>query len=165
MVMPQLKLDTPIEDVPSVQKRFLPKLKRLGIETVRDLLWHFPARYEDWSEMSDIIDLKSGDEKTIQGIIQKVRQTKTFKRRMFITEIVAADKTGSIRAVWFNQPYIGQILKEGKLINLSGKTALSKNELYMSNPIYEMAQTIKHGDTPRHTARIVPIYPETKGLT
>jgi len=84
---------------------------------------------------------------------------------MIITEALIGDETGSIRAVWFNQPYIGQMLSEGKLVNIAGKVSLSKkNEIYFSNPTYELISK-STGSEPRHTARIVPIYPETRGLT
>lgn len=157
-----LSLNTLIKDIPSIPQRFLPKLKRLGIKTVRDLLRHFPTRYEDWSEVSPIAELKAGDEKTIHGIVQEVNQTKTWKKRMIVTEALVADESGSIRAVWFNQPYIGKMLQKGKLINIAGKVVKQKNELLFSNPAYELVP--KSGET-KHTARIVPIYPETKGLT
>lgn len=165
MQMDTITIDTPIEEIRGVQKRFLPKLKRLGVTTVRDLLWHFPSRYEDWREIAKISELKRGEERAIQGTIQKVNQTKTWQKRMIVTEALIGDTTGSIRAVWFNQPYIGRMLTEGKLINLAGKISLSKKgEIYFSNPNYELISKINEDD-PRHTARIVPIYPETKGLT
>jgi ATP-dependent DNA helicase RecG len=160
--MPLITLNTPLENVPGIQRRFLPKLKRLGILTVKNLLWHLPTRYEDWSTISDISDLKPGDEKTIHGIIQNVRQVRAWKRRMIVTEAIVGDKTGSIHAVWFNQPYIGKMLQEGKLINLAGKINLRKNELYFPNPAFELVP--KSGET-RHTAKIIPIYRETRGIT
>jgi len=159
------KLDTPLEEMSAVQKRFLPKLKRLKLITVEDLLWHFPTRYEDWREIAKIAELKHGEERTVQGTIQSVNQVKTWQKRMIVTEALIGDGTGSIRAVWFNQPYIGQMLAEGKLINLAGKVSLSKKgDVYFSNPAYELISKI-NADDPRHTARIVPIYPETRGLT
>ena len=85
---------------------------------------------------------------------------------MFLVEALISDETGNIRAIWFNQPYLKNILLKGKLANFAGKATLSKNKLYFSNPVYEIIQDTGYEikDT-RHTARLVPIYPETKGLT
>ena len=160
-----VKLDSKIEEIPGAQNRFLPKLRKLGIKTVGDLIMHFPIRYEDWREVSKIADLTAGYESTIHGIIQEVKQTRTWQKRMIITDVLIGDETGSIRAIWFNQPYIGKMLEKGKQINISGKVSKSKskNDIYFSNPIYEL---IPSGYTePKHTARLVSIYPETKGLT
>ena len=151
-----------IEEIPGIQQRFIAKLRKLGIETAWDLLMHFPTRYEDWSEVARIADLKSGDEKTIRGLIQNSNQTRAWKRRMTITEILVGDESGSIRAVWFNQPYIGKMLQPGKEISVAGKVTLKKNELLFSNPRFELIT--KKGPT-KHTGRIVPVYPETRGLT
>lgn len=128
---------------------------------MRDLLWHFPYRYEDWSEIIDIADFKVGEEKTIQGVITKIETRNAWKRRMIITEATIADETGEVKAIWFNQPYIGKILRVGTHANFAGKLAEKNGELYLSNPAHE---TIGKGET-KHTARLVPIYPETKGLT
>ncbi len=81
---------------------------------------------------------------------------------MVVTEILVGDESGSIRAVWFNQPYIGKMLQVGKEISIAGKVTLRKNELLFSNPKFELIT--KKGPT-RHTGRIVPVYPETRGLT
>jgi len=160
--MTKISLATPLETIPGLQKRFFPKLKRLGLTNVRDLLRHFPTRYEDWSEISRIGDLRAGDERTIRGLIQSSNQTRAWKKKIAVTEVLIGDETGSIRAVWFNQPYIGKMLQEGKEISVAGKVSERKNELIFSNPRFELIT--KKGPT-KHTGRIVPIYPETKGLT
>lgn len=157
-----IELSTKLEDVHGVRAQFLPKLKRLGIINVRDLLRHFPTRYEDWSEISKIATLKPGDEKTIRGIVQSSNQTRAWKKRMAISEALIGDETGSIRAVWFNQPYIGKILQEGKEISLAGKVTQNKYGLIFSNPRFEL---ITKKRPTKHTGRIIPIYPETRGLT
>lgn len=169
-----LTLETPLETIPAIQKRFLPKLKRLGLKTVKDLLWHFPTRYEDWSEISPIADLKPGDEKTIQGEVISITSIRTPRRRMFVVEALISDDGASITAVWFNQPYIKKSLPVGKLASFAGKAALYKGKLILQNPKYEMinkdkrpafAKATTGKPETRHTGRIVPIYRETKGLT
>ncbi len=162
-----LILETPLEEIALIQKRFLPKLKRLGLKTVKDLLWHFPTRYEDWSEISPISELKPGDEKTIQGEVISINLVRTPRRRMFVVEALISDSSGSIAAVWFNQPYIKRSLPQGKLASFSGKATLYKGKLVLQNPAYELIRNskIETRNSTRHTGRIVPIYRETKGLT
>ena len=156
------KLETLLETIPRIQQRFLVKLNRLGLKTVKDLLWHFPFRYEDWREISTIAGLRAGDEKTIQGEVGEISLKRTPRKRMFITEALVSDETGSIRVLWFNQPYVRHSLQKGKLVSLAGKAVLYKNELVLQNPNYEILGIKKEAS---HTARLVPIYPETKGLT
>lgn len=162
-----MRLDTPLEEIPNIQKRFLPKLKRLGLKTVKDLLWHFPTRYEDWSEISPIAELKPGDEKTIQGEVTSINLVKTPRRRMFMVEALISDNSGSVTAVWFNQPYIKHSLPAGKLASFSGKATLYKRRLVLQSPTFELMKHKARGtkQATKHTGRIVPIYRETKGLT
>lgn len=133
----------------------------MGLSNVRDLLWHFPNRYEDFSEIYKIADLQPNQQATIQGTVESVETKRSWKKKIFITEVILTDESGSIRAVWFNQPYIKNALQEGSLINLSGKVGISDSEPYFSNPSYETAGKRETW----HTGRLVPIYPETHGLT
>ncbi len=160
-----IKLESSLEELRGqggkIVPKFLPKLKKLGTETVRDLLWHFPYRYEDWSQIVDIAELKLGEEKTIQGIVKSIETRNAWKRRMIITEAVIEDESGEVKAIWFNQPYIGKILRVGSRANFAGKLLEKNGELTLSNPTHEV---IGKTET-KHTARLVPIYSETKGLT
>lgn len=159
--MGKLNLTTPLEDIHGIGPNFLKKLKRLGIQTVRDLLWHFPTRYEDFSEIYKTNDLIPGQEATVQGIIKNISSRHSWRRNITIVEAIITDDVGSVKATWFNQPYIKNVLRPGCLANLSGKTALRNEEIYLSNPTFELVK----GSETSHTARIVPIYPETRGLT
>ena len=136
----------------------------MGLKTVADLIWHFPSRYEDFSQIYKISDLEPGQQATIQGLIKKIDTRRSFRRRMTIVEALIQDETGSIRAVWFNQPYLKNTLHPQRLMNFSGKVSISENDLYLSHPDYELSNSAQGQDT-RHTGRLVPIYPETKGLT
>ncbi|MEK7464312.1 MAG: ATP-dependent DNA helicase RecG [Patescibacteria group bacterium] len=157
------ELNTLLEDVPSIGARFIKQIQKLGIETVRDLLWHFPTRYEDFSKIYNISDLIPNEEVTVRGVIKEVNSRRTWQRRLLMTEAFIDDETGTIRAVWFNQPYIRNTLQPGRLANFSGKVSSDENELYLSNPTYELFRD--DSEETKHTARIVPIYPETRGLT
>ncbi len=156
------KLDTPIKEINGVPPKFIKKLSTLGISTVKDLLWHFPARYEDYSKIYNIEELIPGQQATIKGEIQKINTKRTWRRQMFVTEAHIADMTGSIRAVWWNQPYISNSLRIGSLVNFAGKIREDDDGFYFSNPAYEI---VRHNKETRHTARLVPVYPETRGLT
>src|SRR3989344_3545430 len=158
-----ITLDTHLEKIRGIA-RFISKLKKLEIITVKDLLWHFPARYEDFSRIYKIADLVIGQEITIQGEVQEIKSRKSFRRNLYIIEAVIADESGSIKAIWFNQPYIRNVLQAGRIANFSGKVTVRNNEIYLSNPTYELVTSYDDFET-KHTARIVPIYPETKGLT
>ncbi|MDP1688977.1 MAG: ATP-dependent DNA helicase RecG [bacterium] len=156
-----LKLTTPLSEISGIPDKFLKRLAKLGIKTAKDLLWHFPTRYEDFSKIYSIDELIPGQQATIQGQIEKVSIRRTWKRQMLIAEAHIADQTGVIRAVWFNQPYIANTLRRGMLANFAGKVQEDDGELYLSSPAYERVRNAE----PNHTARLVPIYPETKGLT
>lgn len=155
-----LKLSTPLDSIDGIA-RFIKKLHKLEIKTVHDLLRHFPARYDDFSQIYKISELQPNQHATVQGVVEDIDLRKSWRRRMFIVEAVIADETGSIRAVWFNQPYIKYSLRRGVRANFAGKVSEEDGEWYFSNPAYEV---IKGGEL-KHTGRLIPIYPETRGLT
>jgi ATP-dependent DNA helicase RecG len=157
-----LKLDLPLDAISGIGPRFTAKLKRLGIVSVRDLLWHFPSRYEDFSKIYQIGELEPGQQATVQGVVEDVNVRRTWHKHLTIVEASITDGSGAIRAVWFNQPYIKNLLRPGRMANFSGKVALSEQELYLSHPTYELSNS--EVET-KHTARLVPVYPETRGLT
>jgi len=156
-----LSLNSKIEEVPKVGPKYLKKLHKLKIKTIRDLFFHFPHRYEDLSQVTPLHQLKVGQKALVQGKIKKVNLIQTPRRRMKLVEIVIEEKNCFLRAVWFNQPYLVQTFKEGRTINLSGKVIYDQGLLTLTNPSYEI---ISKKDL-IHTGRLVPIYPETAGLT
>ena len=157
-----MDLLTPVEKIPRIGPQYQKKLKRLGISTVGQLLFHFPHRYEDFSNMKKISEIKIGENVSIQGKILDIKNIRTFKKRMFLTQALLGDETGSIQAVWFNRPYLTNALKKNDLVFLSGKATPKANKYYLSNPAYEK---ISDKSDPIHTARLVPVYPETEGLS
>jgi ATP-dependent DNA helicase RecG len=168
--MAQVALDTPLYEVLGAKSVFLKRLEKLGLKTVRDLLWHFPARYEDFSRIYSISDIEPGQQATVTGIIEEVNMGQSWRKHMSIVTATLADETGSVRAIWFNQPYVANALKTGRHANFSGKVALSEEgELYLSSPAYEILHAPDRMDgtvsETRHTGRLVPVYPETRGLT
>ena len=159
-----MELNTELSKLPKIGPKFSSKLQKLGIKTVKDLLWHFPFRYEDYSKIVPIGELAIDQSATVQGRIHQLTIRRTWKKNLLIIEAVIIDDTGGIKAVWFNQPYIRNILKEGNLYNFAGKVTKSQREIYLASPSYEPIGNIHQGET-RHTAGLIPIYPETRGLT
>ena len=132
-----IELSTKVEEIPKIGPVYQKKLKKFGIKTVQDLLYYFPARYDDFSNIIPINKIKAGNDVCIQGKIVEIESTNTFKRGIDITEIVIQDDTGEIKALWFNQPYLAKSLKEDDYICLAGKVSLSKHGIYLSNPAHE----------------------------
>ncbi len=162
----KLPLEMPLDVIPGIAQKFSKYLKKLGIHTVRDLLWHFPTRYEDFSQIRKIADLEPGEQATVQGKVEEVNLRRTWRRNFAIVEAVIADDSGSIKAIWFNQPYVANSLRVGREANFAGKISVSQEgDLYLNNPAYELARRVGESQETRHTARLVPIYPETRGLT
>jgi ATP-dependent DNA helicase RecG len=155
-----MTLDTSLSKMPLIKSAMLARLKRLHIETVGDLLYHFPSRYEDYSEILAISDATPDEKATFEGKVISIETKKTWKKRMLLTEVVLADETGQLTIVWFNQKHIATVLKEGASIRVSGKVTQEKGEFRMTSPAFEFSHK-----SAVHTGRLVPIYPETVGVT
>ncbi|MEY2641120.1 MAG: ATP-dependent helicase RecG, ATP-dependent helicase RecG [Candidatus Parcubacteria bacterium] len=144
-------------------------LARLGLKTVRDLLYHFPARYGDTATATSIETLAAGDEASIYGYITKLDTGKTLRGRMAKATATLKDDTGSIRVTWFRQPYLAKMLQENSLVRVTGKVSTYNDKLTLNNPKVEAVTTVpEHLGTSlfgegEHT--LYPVYPETKGIT
>jgi ATP-dependent DNA helicase RecG len=151
-------LNRSVSELKGVGEAVASKLDVLGIKTVDDLIYTYPRRYEDYSQISDISKLKAGQSVTIKARIADIKG-RYARRGLHVTEAVASDKTSSVRVVWFNQPYREKATKVGSEYFVSGPFELSSNRLAIMNPSMELVS-----DFPLSTARIVPVYRETKGL-
>ena len=155
------ELKTPVIKLNRVGKNIAQQIKKLGIETVDDLITHYPSRYDDYSEILSIEDFKNKKNRTIKRKINLIANHRSFKKSMIITEAIVSDETDSLRVVWFNQPFLAKNLKTGQTIYLAGK--ISEDNQYglqMTNPSYETVS-----DDLTHTGRLVPIYHSTAKLT
>jgi len=164
----ELNLETPIEKISRISPSYQKKLKKLGIQTIRDLLFHFPHRYEDFSKIVPIADVKLNETCCVLGKILEIENKKTPIKKMILTEAILQDDSGAIKVVWFNQPYLLRVLKEGDRVCLAGKVLLGQTGAYLANPAYEKLPKVKEGNLSKrllHTGRIVPVYPETEGLS
>ncbi len=162
-----LLLQTKIEEIPKIGTAYQKKLKKFGIKTIQDLLFHFPSRYDDFSEIISVAQARQrlSDTVCVQGRITEVENSRTFKKWMSITQAVVDDGTAEVKVIWFNQPYLAKTLKEDDFVCLAGKISLGKEGIYLNNPVYERINSLSENEDLTHTGRIVPVYPETRGIT
>lgn len=152
-----MELTSPITELKGVGDELAKKLAVLGVKTIGDLIGHFPRRYEDYSVITKIADMRPGSV-TIEAQIKEVKG-RYVRRGMHITEAIASDESGSVRLVWFNQPYRAGAIKSNQKYYISGDYQLRRGRFSILNPSMELVS-----EFPVNTARIVPIYRETKGL-
>jgi ATP-dependent DNA helicase RecG len=156
---PASGLDAAVSTLPGISTAYTARLKRLGIDTVGDLLYHFPHRYEDYRTLKPINRLEYGEETTVIGTIWETRTRKSRGGTTIVSSVIA-DASGTLEAVWFNQPYLTRQLKAGRQIVLSGKVEEYLGRLTLQSPVWEPLERDLI-----HTGRLVPIYPLTKGIT
>lgn len=152
---------SPVQYVPRIGPSYAKKLEKLGIFTVKDLLYHTPFRYNDFSHVVKIAHLHPGMTTSINGTVKQIKNifTKTGKK---MQEAMVYDETGAISVIWFNQLYLPKIIHADDTISLSGTVGFFGNKLAIESPEYELLSP----DQPHlHTGRVVPIYPETAGIT
>ena len=153
-----MTLNSPLTELKGVGQAQASKFAVLGLKTIVDLLDFYPKRYEDYSEVTPIAQLRPGSV-TIEAVIKQATG-RYVRRGMHITEAVASDDSGSVRLIWFNQPYRAAALKAGQTYFISGQYELRRQRFSILNPTVEQAS-----DLPVNTARIIAIYRETKGLS
>ena len=171
----QMKLDDKLMDVFRILPAQEKALKRLGIVSVKDLLYHFPTRYGNTAEVTSIASLRRGDTFVVFGRISGLKMSRAFRKKIPMAEGVVEDDTGKIKIIWFHQAYLAKMITEGSFVRVEGKVAERKGVLYFSNPRIEGApdlftQTKVHSSrplTPERSdgGRVYPIYPETHRLT
>jgi len=156
-----MNLLTPVSQLNRVGKTTSKKLERLGIRNAKDLLYYFPFRYEDFRHIVPIADLKEDEPVTVCAVVEIINNRRSFRSRKNITEALVSDKTGSLRIVWFNQPFLVKNIKPGEILYFSGKVKKDMLGPQLVSPSYEK---FKKEET-THTARLVPIYPLTYGIS
>ncbi len=158
--LPQgLGLDASVTRLQNVGPAFAKKLQRIGVNTVGDLLYHYPRRYDDYSKLKSISQLMYGEEVTLLLTVGEAR-TREIRGGLTITNVLLADPTGTIQVAFFNQPYLQQQFKSGRRIVISGTVDQHLGHLTLKKPEWEpLSKELLH------TARIVPVYPLTEGLT
>ncbi len=155
-------LDTPIMYCPGVGPQRAAAFEKLGISTVRDLLWHIPRGFEDFHTRNPIRGLVSGQTATVVGkvVSTKNRIPRSASKVRYIFEAVVDDRTGAIKVVWFNQPYLVEKIQEDKRLLLHGKVETYDHFLQMSNPKFKVLEEVSEQET-----GLQPVYSLSQGLT
>ena len=163
-------LQTPLQYLKGVGPKRAADLQRVGLSTVEDLLYRFPLRYEDRGHLRPISSLQAGQEVAIAGRIQSSRLRTTRRPGFRIFEALVGDASGSIVAVWMNQPYLQEILRRDAHVVLFGAVE-ARPRLQLINPEYEVIDTAdSDGEESEdaltvHTGRIVPVYEKAGAMT
>ena len=158
-----ISIDSPVDRLRGVDTKTSARLQRLGVSTIRDLVYLFPRRHNDYSNVAKISELAPGEEQTIVGTIWEARETNLGHRGKFkATEAVVSDETGNIRVVWFGQSYLAKVLKPNARVAISGRVEVYKSQLQFQSPEFEL---LDKQEGLIHTGRMVPVYPLTQGLT
>ncbi|MDD5031729.1 MAG: ATP-dependent DNA helicase RecG [Patescibacteria group bacterium] len=156
-----LTLDTDIINISRVGKTTAKSLNKLGITTVRDLLFYFPFRYDDFTQLTPIDKLIPETSANVVGKIEMIQNRRSYHRRMSITEALVADDTDTLKVIWFNQPFIARNLRIGDKVSLAGKVEEDTSGLIMKSPVYEKII----GQQAVHTQGFVPNYHLTASIT
>jgi len=154
----RLGLRSPVTAIHGIGPTQAKRLKRLGINVIADLVYFFPRRYDDYSQLKPISKLVYGEQVTIIGTIRITKLKKTRQGATIVNTIIA-DGSGTLQATWFNQPYLAEQLKRGRQIVLSGKVDEYLGQMVMSSPTWEPLESDLV-----HTGRLVPVYPLTEGM-
>ncbi len=152
-------LDSPVTVLQGVGPRQAERLSRLGIHTIRDMLYCFPRRHDDYSQLKTINRLEYGEEVTIIAQVWDAGARKT-RGGGSLFKATLSDGTGFIEVTWFNQPYLANRIKRGQQIVVSGQVGEYMGRLCFTSPEWEHLD-----DKLLHTARLVPVYPLTKGIS
>ena len=156
-------LRAPIGDLgrPLTVKIALLLEENMGIESVGDLISHYPSRHDDFTDIRKISELEP---RLIQSVIATVwncsLQT-SFKGNKRV-DLTLFDDTGNLKITLFNQTWAANQLKQGMKVMVSGRAAVFKGKITFESPVYEV---VKQGSYNIHTGRLVPIYPLTAGVT
>ena len=151
-------IDSPITTIRGISLTLAARFNKLGVKTIRDLLYFFPHRHLDYSQKKPISQLTENEEQTIIANVWQAQEVKLGGRSS--TEAIVGDETGNVRVVWFNNPYLAKQLTTNMRVVISGRVGLFNGRHVFESPEWELV-----GDEDLvHTGRLVPIYPLTRGL-
>ncbi len=157
-----LTTESPATDVGSWTRQYRRALESLGVETIGDLLHHYPRRYLDRSKVEKIGDIRMGHEATLVATVTAVNLARLPKKRTLVT-VKVNDGTGTLPLTWFNQPWPAKKFKKDQEVLVSGKVGAFRGRFRMQNPTVEV---LRGGDSDYvHTGRIVPIHPAGEGVS
>jgi ATP-dependent DNA helicase RecG len=159
-ISPGAGLDAPLTVVQGVGSAKASMFKSLGLNTLEDLLYFFPRRYDDYSQLKPINRLTVKENVTIIATVQSGATIKRGKPPRDMTEIIVSDGTSPLRLIWWNQTWPLRTYRPGMQVVIAGRVDLFLGRYVISNPDIEQIEQ-EH----LHTNRIVPVYPLTSGLT
>lgn len=137
-------------------------LAKLGIRTVRDLLYHLPSRYESSADIKTVATLADGDLAVLYGQFTKLDIKRSWKTKVPMAEGTFADGTGSMRVVWFHQPYLAKMIPTDALVRLRGKVSVKNGRKSVVNPTVEKTDSLPLFAT---SGGLFPVYPESAGVS
>jgi len=151
--------DSPVTDLPGVGKAAATRFERLGVTTAGEAVFLFPRRFNDFTDLRKISELRPGSQpQTIVATVFSIGEVR-FGRRMRGTQAVVTDGAGMLKAIWWNMPFVARAMAEGQRVVLSGRVRDYRGRLQMENPEYELAD-----DESFQAGRLQPVYPATQGL-
>lgn len=162
--------ETPVGNLPLVGPQYERRLEKLGIFTVKDLLYHFPFRYQDTRNIICITELKSKGEGTISASPSSISNIRT-RTGKWLTRAVVEDASDKIAVVWFNQPYLTKTIHTGHTYLFWGKTNAKWGSTTLTSPEFELSpqdtDLFQQGGirTTTHLGKLSAIYPETYGIS
>jgi ATP-dependent DNA helicase RecG len=153
-------LKAPVTAVRGIGQKQSQLLSKLNLHTIEDMLYYFPRRYDDYSELKLIKDLQYGEEVTILAWVKSITTFNTRNKKQKIIQAIVSDDTGSIQLMWFNQEYHLRYLRKNMFLSISGKVEQYMGRLVMYHPDYEQIEKDQ-----LNTKRIVPVYALTARLS
>ena len=156
----KISLQSDVTLLKGVSSQNVAKLRRLGVEKVRDLVYLFPRRHNDFANIRKVSQLQPGQEQTLVCTVWEASETGANPRRKS-TQAILGDETGNVRAIWFNQPWLARTLRSGTEVVISGKVNVFRGQIVFESPEYELVQG---QEELVHTGRLVPVYPSTDHL-
>lgn len=157
-------LSVPVRFIKGIGPQRAKIFSKAGIETAEDILYYFPRRYEDRTNLNPIAKVKENETQTIKAQVLARGERRSFRRRRFsIIEVAVGDETGRISCVWFNQPYLKSYFKVGTNLILYGKIERYGERLQMNSPEFEIID--EEGEDSLNMGRLVPVYSLLQGIT
>ncbi len=153
-------LEAKLTVLQGIGPRHAETLSKLGMQTLGDMLYYYPRRYDDYSQLKPIKDLFYGEQVTVIGTIQSVHSRPIRGGKASIIEAIISDGTAGLRLSFFNQPWLANRFKVGDAISVSGKVDQYLGRLVMNGPDWESVEVES-----LHTNRIVPVYSLTERIT
>lgn len=155
-----MRLTDSITEISGIGEKTAALYRKMQIETVRDLLLHYPRDYEEWKDICTIAELQLNKVCTIRATVLQTPQTLHVRKNMSITTVQVKDSTGSCELTYFNMPYIKSALQPGKQYIFRARAVMRRQHMAMEHP-----QIVSEEEFARKLHTLVPIYPTTKGLT